>query len=66
MECWSCHCIVISRPEWEQVKCTNCGHINSLPPIEPEEFDFIPEEEVKEDIEFVEEPKETKYSEVKH
>lgn len=63
VECWYCHYIVISRPEWEQVKCTHCGHINSLPPILPEEFeDDLPTEQDK--VEIVEEPEETKYNEV--
>ena len=58
VECWCCHYIVISKPEWEAVKCTHCGQVNALPPIEEAEFDVIEEK-----AEIVEEPEETKYKE---
>ena len=61
IECWNCHFIIITKPDWERVQCTHCGEINALPPIDPEEYDEY-EQDVN-TVEIVNEPEETKYKE---
>ena len=67
MQCWRCLTIIICRPDWKKVKCQVCNSVSKIPPYNPEieDSDEVEDEvTVLNRLEVVEEPGETKYSEV--